>query len=137
MKNFFRVMTAIVLLGLSQPLLAADVVVIVNKSNDQPVEPAFVSKAFTGAVLSWPDGKPIAVHDHSDEAVRGKLATLIGKTPANIKAAWASLMFSGKATPPKVAGGDAEVKAAVAANQGAIGYINASAVDSSVKVVLK
>jgi ABC-type phosphate transport system substrate-binding protein len=45
-------------------------------------------------------------------------------------------VFSGKATPPKELGSAAEVKKFVAANPDAIGYIEKSAVDGSVKVVL-
>ena len=44
-------------------------------------------------------------------------------------------MFSGKATPPKELGSSADVKKFVASNPDAIGYIEKSAVDSSVKVV--
>ncbi len=45
-------------------------------------------------------------------------------------------MFSGKATPPKELGSSAEVKKFVAANPDAIGYIEKSALDGSVKAVL-
>ena len=50
---------------------------------------------------------------------------------------WARITFTGKGTPPKELKSDAEVKAFVAANPRAIGYVDASAVDSSVKAVLK
>ena len=59
-----------------------------------------------------------------------------GKTSAQVKAAWSRLVFSGKATPPKELGSAAEVKKMVAANPNAVGYIEKSAVDSSVKVLL-
>jgi ABC-type phosphate transport system substrate-binding protein len=46
-------------------------------------------------------------------------------------------VFSGKATPPKeLLSSSADVKKFVAANPDAIGYIEKSAVDGSVKVVL-
>ena len=51
-------------------------------------------------------------------------------------ATWGSLAFSAKATPPEELGSTAEVKKFVAANPDAIGYIEKSAVDGSVKVVL-
>ncbi len=59
-----------------------------------------------------------------------------GKTPAQVKAAWTRLVFSGKAQLPKEAGSSADVKKLLDANPNAIGYIEKSAVDSSVKVLL-
>jgi ABC-type phosphate transport system substrate-binding protein len=44
-------------------------------------------------------------------------------------------VFTGKATMPKEAGSSADVKKAIAGNPKAIGYIEKSAVDSTVKVV--
>jgi ABC-type phosphate transport system substrate-binding protein len=58
-----------------------------------------------------------------------------GKDAAQVKALWTRLIFTGKATPPKEVGSNADVKKAVASNEKAIGYIEKSAVDSSVKVV--
>lgn len=55
---------------------------------------------------------------------------------AQVKAVWSRLVFSGKAQPPKELSDSAAVKKAVAADPKAIGYIEKSAVDSSVKVVL-
>ena len=52
-----------------------------------------------------------------------------------MKAAWSRLVFSGKATPPKEMANSADMKKFVAGNPDAIGYIEKSAVDSSVKVV--
>jgi len=59
-----------------------------------------------------------------------------GKSAAQIKALWSRLTFSGAAQPPKSVTSDADVKKIVASTPGAIGYIDRSAVDSSVKVVL-
>lgn len=59
-----------------------------------------------------------------------------GKSGSQVKAAWSRLVFSGKATPPKELASSAEVKKMVAANPNAVGYIEKSAVDASVKVLL-
>lgn len=55
---------------------------------------------------------------------------------AQVKAVWARIVFSGKGQPPKEVADAAAVKKAVAADPKAIGYIDKSAVDGSVKVVL-
>ncbi|OON64259.1 hypothetical protein B0920_13295 [Massilia sp. KIM] len=57
------------------------------------------------------------------------------KDAAQAKALWSKLVFTGKATMPKEVADNAAVKAAVAANPKAIGYIDKSAVDATVKVV--
>jgi ABC-type phosphate transport system substrate-binding protein len=58
------------------------------------------------------------------------------KEASQAKALWSKLVFTGKATMPKEVANSAAVKAAVAANPKAIGYMEKSAVDASVKVVL-
>jgi ABC-type phosphate transport system substrate-binding protein len=60
---------------------------------------------------------------------------LTGKDPAQVKALWSRLTFTGKGQPPKELGDAAAVKKAVAADPKAIGYIEKSAVDGSVKVL--
>lgn len=57
------------------------------------------------------------------------------KDAAQAKALWSKLVFTGKATMPKEVADNGAVKAAVAANPKAIGYIDKSAVDATVKVV--
>ena len=57
------------------------------------------------------------------------------KEASQAKALWSKLVFTGKATMPKEVANSAAVKSAVAANPKAIGYIEKSAVDASVKVV--
>jgi len=59
-----------------------------------------------------------------------------GRELTQVKATWSRLTFSGKAQPPKEVPDAAAVKKAVAANVKAVGYIDKSAVDSTVKVVL-
>jgi len=59
-----------------------------------------------------------------------------GRDVAQVKATWSRLVFSGKGLAPKQLPDSAAVKKAVAADPKAVGYIEKSAVDSSVKVVL-
>jgi ABC-type phosphate transport system substrate-binding protein len=61
---------------------------------------------------------------------------LSGQDLSQIKATWSRLVFTGKATPPKELPDAAAVKQAVAADPKAIGYIDKSEVDNSVKVLL-
>ena len=59
-----------------------------------------------------------------------------GHDLSQVKATWARLIFTGKAHAPKEVADAAAVKKAVAEDPKALGYIQKSEVDSSVKVLL-
>lgn len=117
----------------------AQVVVVVNpKSAAGSMTADQVASIFLGKSNTLPSGAAaVAVDQPESAAVREQFYTKVtGKSSAQVKAAWSRLVFSGKATPPKELGSSAEVKKFVAGNADAIGYIEKSAVDGSVKVVL-
>lgn len=58
-----------------------------------------------------------------------------GRDVAQVKATWSRVVFSGKGQAPKQLADSAAVKKAVADDPKGVGYIDKSAVDSSVKVV--
>lgn len=93
---------------------------------------------FMGRSSTLPNGSQATPADLPDSnGVREQFySKAAGKSAAQVKAAWSRLTFSGKATPPKEIPSAADVKKFVAANPDAIGYIEKSAVDSTVKVVL-
>ncbi|SEK58995.1 hypothetical protein SAMN05216359_102310 [Roseateles sp. YR242] len=97
-----------------------------------------VSAIFLGKSNALPNGSAaVAVDLPEAAAARETFYTkATGKSSAQVKAAWSRLVFSGKGTPPKELGSAADVKKFVAGNPDAIGYIEKSAVDGSVKVVL-
>jgi len=59
-----------------------------------------------------------------------------GRDVAQVKATWSRLVFTGKGQAPKQLPDSAAVKKAVAADPKAVGYIEKSAVDASVKALL-
>jgi ABC-type phosphate transport system substrate-binding protein len=59
----------------------------------------------------------------------------LGKTDTALQTYYRSLVFTGKASMPKMLGSDAEVAAFVAKTKGAIGYVSASAGASGVKTL--
>jgi ABC-type phosphate transport system substrate-binding protein len=111
----------------------AETVVIVNKAN--PATRMFSEQAsqfFLGKSVMF---TPVDLPENS--AVRAEFYhKLADKDTAQVKAIWSKLVFTGKATAPKEYSNSAEVKRAVAADPKAIGYIEKSAVDDSVKVIL-
>jgi ABC-type phosphate transport system substrate-binding protein len=116
----------------------AQVAVVVNPKNPMASMTADqVSGIFLGKSNTLPSGGTAMPTDLPDSAATRELfyTKVTGKSTAQVKAAWSRLVFSGKATPPKELGSSADVKKFVASNPDAIGYIEKSAVDSSVKVV--
>jgi ABC-type phosphate transport system substrate-binding protein len=119
--------------------LSGDFVVIVNKASTVAVDKATVAKIYQGELKSWPDGTPAAAIDlPEDNSSRAAFSNeVVGKSVANLRAIWAQMIFSGKALPPKVVASDDDVKKAVSAAKGGVGYVKASAVDDTVKVAFK
>jgi ABC-type phosphate transport system substrate-binding protein len=131
-------------MGLSALLLnpaavahAEDIVVIMNKDNPNTVNAEFIVRIYTGTLKGWPDGTPVLAYDQSEEAEARELfcTQVLRKSPANVKAIWSQNIFTGKGLPPKIAGTDTAVKALVSSHRHAIGYIRASQVDDTVKVI--
>lgn len=138
-NNSWTYYFAALLLGifLSVSAMADEVVVIVNKENNNPVDRALVIKIYTGAARGWEDGTPILALDQ-EEAIPAReefYTKFVGKSRGAIRAIWAQNIFTGKGLPPKVANPDIEMKKMIKANKNAIGYIRSSSVDDSIKVV--
>ena len=61
---------------------------------------------------------------------------VIEKTEAETTAYWSRLIFTGKGMPPDKVMDDAEVIEMVSEDEDLVGYVNPSAVDETVKVIL-
>ena len=135
-----KLMLGVCALTLSAAAANAEVVVIVNPKNPAANMTAEqVAAIFLGNSTTFPDGGAVALADQPEAAgIRGDFyQKATGRSVAQVKATWARLTFSGKGAPPKELKSDADVKAFVAGDPKAIGYVDSSAVDGSVKAVLK
>ena len=140
MNNTLTLIRATAAASIAMACAAASAQVAVVVSPKSPVVTMTadqVSGIFLGKSNTLPTGGTAAPTDLPDSAATRELfyTKVTGKNTAQVKAAWSRLVFSGKATPPKELASSADVKKFVAANPDAIGYIEKSAVDSSVKVV--
>lgn len=61
---------------------------------------------------------------------------VIRKSPSQLNSYWSRLIFSGKGRPPFAVTDDQEVMEFVSSNPSMIGYVDMTAVDDSVKVIL-
>ena len=141
MKNLNKAIIAGVLaLHVGVTTAAADVVVIVNRDNPiTTLSKEDAKRIYLGKDKSFPNGEKVRAADQAEgNAARDKFyAAVVEKTDAQIKAYWSQLIFTGKGTPPDMIGGDSAVKKWVAEHKSGIGYVDASAVDGSVKVLMR
>ncbi|MDC8784171.1 type 2 periplasmic-binding domain-containing protein [Roseateles koreensis] len=140
MKTKTIVLSIVAMMGMALGVAAqAQVAVIVGaKSAVGAMTADQVASVFLGKSNTLPNGATAQAADQPESAAVRELfyTKVTGKQAAQVKAAWSRLVFSGKATPPKELGSSAEVKKFVASNPDAIGYIEKSAVDGTVKAVL-
>ena len=130
-----KILTALLASAMAAAALpaSAEIVVIVNKDNpasrmfSEQASQVFLGKSAMFTPVDQAEGSKIRADFYQKVA---------DKDPAQVKAIWSKLVFTGKATPPKEYKSNAEVKKAVADDPKAIGYIDKSAVDDSVKVIL-
>jgi ABC-type phosphate transport system substrate-binding protein len=139
MKKFICAVATTLTLGLASATWAEVAVIVHPSAGFDSLSEDDISRLFLGKSKSFPAGaQAVPVNQNEGSAARDKFNEAVCKKNASqYKAYWSQLVFTGKGTPPKDAGDDAAVKALVAANPTMIGYIDASAVDASVKVVHK
>ena len=118
----------------------ADVVVVVSaKCAISTLSKDQVTDIFLGKTTRFPDGAPaVPVDQIEGSPARDEFyANLAGKSPAQLKAHWTKIIFTGRGQPPKSVANSIEVLKLVAANPQAISYVERSAVDNTVKVVVQ
>jgi ABC-type phosphate transport system substrate-binding protein len=118
----------------------ADVVVVVSaKRAVSTLSKDQVMDIFLGKTTRFPDGAPAVPIDQVEgSAVRDEFyATFANKSPAQVKAHWTKIIFTGRGQPPKSVSNSVEVRKLVAANPQAISYIERNAVDSTVKILVQ
>jgi ABC-type phosphate transport system substrate-binding protein len=135
--HWYKALTLTMALAVSS--VSAEVAVIVHPSNAAALDQAEIARLFTGRGTTFNNGSKATPFNLAESApARTEFDTkVLNKSSSQMKAFWSKLVFTGKGSPPKELPSDAEMKAAVAADTTAIGYIDAAAVDASVKVVAK
>jgi ABC-type phosphate transport system substrate-binding protein len=117
----------------------AEVVAVVSSSSPlTELSKNQVLDIFLGRVSRFPDGEQALPIDQAEgSATRDEFyAKFAGKSAAQIKAHWAKIIFTGRGQPPAEVSNSIEVKKLVVKKPYAIGYIEKSMVDGSVRVLL-
>jgi ABC-type phosphate transport system substrate-binding protein len=119
------------------PAMADVVAVVSSKSAVTTLSKNQITDIFLGKVRRFPDGTAAVAIDQADgSAARDEFyMRLAGKTAAQLTAYWSKIIFTGRGQPPPAVSDDIEMKKLISANPAAIGYIDRSLVDDSVRVV--
>ncbi|MBE0612040.1 MAG: phosphate ABC transporter substrate-binding protein [Burkholderiales bacterium] len=126
-------------LGFGSAAASAEVVAVVAAKNPvSSLTKSQIADMFLGKMTRFPDGREVLPIDHVENSSERDefYLSFTGKSPAQIKAFWSKIIFTGQGQPPREASNGVEVKKFIAKHPDAIGYIEQKLVDDSVKVVL-
>ena len=124
--------TCLILAGLAAAnVRAEDLVVIVNPAaapiSKEQIADIYLGRSGALTPIDQTVGSGIYVEFYNK---------MTGRSSAQVKAIWSRILFTGRGLPPKQMSDSTAMKKAVAANPKAVGYIEKSALDASVKVAL-
>jgi len=125
-------------LSLASGAVMADVVAVVSaKSSVTALSMSQLADIFLGKSNRFPDGAQAVPIDQAEgSAARDEFYERVaGKSAAQIKAYWSRIIFTGRGQPPPTVSSTIEMKKRIRENPAAIGYLDRSMVDDSVRVV--
>ena|SRR5690606_15947787 len=122
----------------ASPWALAETAIVVNPANQDALNLDVVERIFTGKTKTFPSGAAaMPLNQPEASPLREAFETsVLKKNASQMKAYWSKLIFTGKGNPPAELDA-AAVKAKVASDASAIGYIDASEVDASVREVAR
>jgi ABC-type phosphate transport system substrate-binding protein len=136
-----RIHLIVIGLGLSLGMNVAHGDVVPVVSRDSTVTALSTNQLvdiFLGRSARFPNGKQAVPIDQAEgTAARDEFySRFAGKSAAQLKAHWSKIIFTGRGQPPKAVSDSSETKKLLAQNPNAVGYIERSVVDDSVRVLL-
>jgi ABC-type phosphate transport system substrate-binding protein len=134
--SFAQQVLLLALTSVGVNLARADAVIIVHPSNAVSIDDEQISKIFLGQTKTFPGGAEAMPVDNKEGPLREDFGNkVLKKNPAQLKALWARQIFTGGAKPPRELPSEDEVLKFVASTPGAIGYVDSSKANGSVKVL--
>lgn len=140
MAFFFRFASCFVGMALLAPVPAAraEVVPVVSaKSTVTVLSNVQLVDIFLGKQSRFPNGEPAMPIDQAEgsDARDEFYMHYAAQSPAQLKAYWSKLIFTGKAQPPRQAGSIDKLRKALTDNPHAIGYLQRHEVDTYLRIV--
>ena len=138
--KYTKIIASTILLATMAVSVNAEIAVIVSRDNQNAqMDQDSIARIFLGKSSSFPndaDATAVDMKKGSDEH-NEFTESFLDKTPNQLATYWSRLIFTGRARPNKEVSSAAEMKKIIAKNANMIGYIDASDVDNSVRVVAK
>jgi ABC-type phosphate transport system substrate-binding protein len=125
-------------LSLASGIASSDVVVVVSaRSPIMALSKIQLIDIFLGKVSRYPNGTEAMPFDQPEgSSARDEFYTRAAdKSPAQIKAYWSKIIFTGRGQPPPTVSNSVEMKKRIWDNPAAIGYIDRALVDDTVRVL--
>lgn len=116
---------ALLFLVLSTSAQAGFIVIANTESGLEKISAAELRKVYLKKIPVLPNGQSAQVVGLKEGSAREVfLKTVLRKSESSLNSYWSRLMFSGRATPPRLFNSDQEVLDYVKQHAGAIGFIN-------------
>lgn len=127
------------ILACTSSYCSADISIVVNIENYNDIPQSYLKKLFLGQRKSFPDGRAAQplVHEENSEIANHFNLLLLNRNLQQYKSYWARIIFTGKGHPPEEIYNDQEMIARISRNSNAIGYINSSSLNSSVREIYR
>jgi ABC-type phosphate transport system substrate-binding protein len=129
----------ILLIVLPSPVCSEGLVVIVNNQNhSDSLSSDLVSDIYLGRTKRFPTGEPAKPLDlPKNLSITNDFYTkVVKKSPAQLRAHWSRLVFTGKGRPPQKLADELKVKSMVYGDNEMIGYVYEQTADEEVKIIL-
>lgn len=137
MKTLYALLLSTSLVASSGMAAAEMVVIVSNKNANSALNMDQTEKLFLGKVNAFPDGSTAIPMDLPKGADRDIFySNVTGKNSNQLKAYWSKLVFTGSGQPPKEAESAQEMVNLISKNPNLLGYVDKTAVNNSVKVLL-
>lgn len=133
-----RVVSGLAAAFIALAVTAEPLVVVVHPTNPiGPLSQEDVKNIFLGKVKSFPNGAlALPVDQPKGELQSSFMGQVLNKNEGEMRAYWASQIFTGKGKPPQVAKSNDEVGTVIKDNKNAISYMKKSDA-SGVKVIFE
>ncbi|MES3022968.1 MAG: hypothetical protein V4857_15465 [Pseudomonadota bacterium] len=128
-----RIRTAVplLLLAIAASAAQAEVVMIVSARTGQAPPVEQVCQVFLGKLKT-----PLPINLMDKNPTRDEFySKACKKDPAQVRAIWGKLIFTGTGTPPREVDSGEAMRKAVAADPASVGYLDKKDVDASVRII--
>jgi ABC-type phosphate transport system substrate-binding protein len=136
--KYIRILLILLLLSPESGNALAEVVAVVSAENPvTTLSKNQIVDIFLGKTDRLPDGRQIVPIDQAEGSTSRDRFYLnfAGKSPAQIKAYWSKIIFTGRGRPPPDVTNGVEIKQFILEHPDAIGYIERELVDDRLKVL--